>query len=89
MLGVLREGSIIFFAHMNERFLRTGEPVKKGQTVGTIGLTGQTSGPHVHVGYGIRSLSGDGLNFGKSYYKLTDPKLFFYREAYLENIKNN
>jgi len=61
---------------MNERFLRTGEPVKKGQTVGTIGLTGQTSGPHVHVGYGIRSLSGDGLNFGKSYYKLTDRSCF-------------
>jgi murein DD-endopeptidase MepM/ murein hydrolase activator NlpD len=89
MLGVLREGSIIFFAHMNERFFNTGEPVTKGQTVGTIGLTGQTSGPHVHVGYGIKSLSGDGINFGRSNYKLTDPKLFFYREAYLENLKNN
>jgi cellulose biosynthesis protein BcsQ len=89
MLGVLREGSIIFFAHMNERFFKTGEPVKKGQAVGTVGLTGQTSGPHVHVGYGIKSLSGDGINMGKSYYKLTDPKLFFYREAYLENLKKN
>ncbi|MGB7567643.1 MAG: AAA family ATPase [Chitinivibrionales bacterium] len=89
MLGVVREGSVIFFAHMNERFLRTGEPVKKGQAVGTIGLTGQTSGPHVHVGYGIKSLSGDGVNFGKSYYKLTDPKLFFYREAFLENLRND
>ena len=89
MLGVLREGSIIFFAHMNERYFKTGDPVKKGQTIGTIGITGQTSGPHVHVGYGIKSLSGDGINMGKSYYKLTDPKLFFYREAYLENLKNN
>jgi cellulose biosynthesis protein BcsQ len=88
MLGVVREGSVIFFAHMNERFLKTGDSVKKGQAVGTIGLTGQTSGPHVHVGYGIKSLSGDGLNFGRSNYKLTDPKLFFYREAYLENLKN-
>jgi hypothetical protein len=89
MLGVVREGTVIFFAHMNERFLKSGELVKKGQAVGTVGLTGQTSGPHVHVGYGIKSLSGDGINFGRSYYKLTDPKLFFYREAYLENLKNN
>ncbi|HEX7509813.1 MAG TPA: AAA family ATPase [Chitinivibrionales bacterium] len=89
MLGVVKEGTILFFAHMSARYFTSGQMVKKGQVVGAIGITGQTSGPHVHVGYGIKSMSGDGVNFGKSYYKLTDPKLFFYREAYLANLKTN
>ena len=37
-------------------------------------------------GYGIKSVPGDGLELGRVYYKLTDPKLFFYREAYLGNF---
>jgi cellulose biosynthesis protein BcsQ len=89
MLGVVKEGTILFFAHMSARYFTSGQLVKKGQTVGAIGITGQTSGPHVHVGYGIKSMSGDGISFGRSYYKLTDPKLFFYREAYFANLKNN
>jgi cellulose biosynthesis protein BcsQ len=89
MLGVVKDGTILFFAHMNERYFTSGQLVKKGQILGTIGITGQTSGPHVHVGYGIKSLSGDGISFGRSYYKLTDPKLFFYREAYLDGIRKN
>ena len=89
MLGIIKEGAILYFAHMSARFVTTGQYVKKGQAVGAIGITGQTSGPHVHVGYGIKSLSGDGIHFGKSCYKLTDPKLFFYREAYLADLKNN
>jgi murein DD-endopeptidase MepM/ murein hydrolase activator NlpD len=89
MLGVVKDGTVLFFAHMSARFFATGQLVRKDQAVGTIGVTGQTSGPHVHVGYGVKSMSGDGVNFGRSYYKLTDPKLFFYREAYFANLKSN
>jgi cellulose biosynthesis protein BcsQ len=84
-LGVVKEGMILTFSHMDKRFFRDGQTVKKGTAVGTVGLTGQTSGPHVHVGYGVKSASGDGIDFGKSFYKFTDPKLFFYREQYLAN----
>jgi hypothetical protein len=49
MLGVVKDGTILFFAHMNERYFTSGQLVKKGQILGTIGITGQTSGPHVHV----------------------------------------
>jgi hypothetical protein len=86
MLGIVKEGSILFFAHMDKRFLKNGQSVKTGQIVGTVGLTGNTSGPHYHIGYGIKSMPRDGLQFAKSYYKLTDPKLFFYSEAYLGNF---
>jgi cellulose biosynthesis protein BcsQ len=86
MVGISKEGTILFFAHMDRRYVKTGQFIKKGQTLGTIGITGNTSGPHYHIGYGIKSMSGDGIDFGKSFYKLTDPKLFFYREAYLGNL---
>jgi cellulose biosynthesis protein BcsQ/murein DD-endopeptidase MepM/ murein hydrolase activator NlpD len=84
-LGVVREGMILTFSHMDRRFFQTGQYVTKGTAVGTVGLTGQTSGPHVHVGYGVKTVTGDGIDFGRNYYKFTDPKLFFYREQYLAN----
>jgi murein DD-endopeptidase MepM/ murein hydrolase activator NlpD len=85
-LGVAREGMILTFSHMDKRFFQTGQTVKKGTAVGTVGLTGQTSGPHVHVGYGVKTVGTDGIDYGKFYYKFTDPKLFFYREQYLANV---
>jgi cellulose biosynthesis protein BcsQ len=86
MLGIVKEGTILFFAHMDQRFIKNGQTVKIGQAIGTVGMTGNTSGPHYHIGYGIKSVPGDGIEFGRSFYKLTDPKLFFYREAYLGNF---
>jgi|WetSurMetagenome_2_1015567.scaffolds.fasta_scaffold00027_49 cellulose biosynthesis protein BcsQ len=85
-LGVAREGMILTFSHMDRRYFKDGQFVRKGTVVGTVGLTGQTSGPHVHVGYGVKSARGDGIDFGKCFYKFTDPKLFFYREQYLANV---
>jgi cellulose biosynthesis protein BcsQ len=82
-LGVAREGMVLTFSHMDKRFFQTGQVVKKGTAIGTVGMTGQTSGPHVHVGYGVKSAAGDGLDYGRYFYKFTDPKLFFYREQFL------
>jgi cellulose biosynthesis protein BcsQ len=87
MVGVVKEGSVLFFCHMDRRFVKSGQQIKKGEPVGTVGLTGATSGPHVHVGYGIRSPAADGVVFGGYRYKLTDPKLFFYRQAYVNSIE--
>jgi cellulose biosynthesis protein BcsQ len=87
-LGIVREGMILTFSHMDRRFFQSGQYVKKGTAVGTVGLTGQTSGPHVHVGYGVRSATGDGVDYGRFYYKFTDPKLFFYREQYIANASH-
>ena len=87
MVGVVNEGKVIFFAHMSKRYVNIGDRVKKGDVLGTIGMTGCTSGPHVHVGYGVKTLSAGGTIFGRHRYRVTDPKLFFYREHYLKNLK--
>lgn len=83
MVGIVQDGTVFFFAHMDKRFVADGERVSKGTALGTVGMTGKTSGPHAHMGYGLVSPSAAGLAFGKRYYRLTDPKLFFYREQYL------
>ncbi len=88
-IGVVRDGTVLFFAHMDQRYFNSGEHIKKGMPLGKLGLTGHTSGPHVHVGYGLKSPAADGLPFGNSYYKVTDPKLFFYRQAFIASITPN
>jgi murein DD-endopeptidase MepM/ murein hydrolase activator NlpD len=86
-VGIVNDNTVVFFSHLNKRFFRTGQKVKKGEVIGTIGMTGRTSGPHVHIGYGVRSLSRDGISFGGRRFRLTDPKLFFYREVFLRNMR--
>lgn len=85
-LGIVNNNSIIFFSHLGDISYSTGDRIRRGAVVGSVGMTGRTSGPHIHVGYGVRSLSEDGTVFGGKRYKLTDPKLFFYREEYLGGL---
>lgn len=36
------------YAHMNRTLVNSGDKVYKGQQIGEIGMTGSTTGPHVH-----------------------------------------
>ncbi len=85
-LGIIDDRTLIFFSHMDRRFFKTGDRVTKGQAIGTVGMTGRTSGPHVHIGYGVRIPGRGGIRFGKERYRLTDPKLFFYRKHFIEGV---
>ena len=53
------------YAHMQYLFVRTGQPVKAGQVLGTSGSTGNVTGPHLHfellyreIGYDPREALG-------------------------------
>ena len=41
-------GIITRYAHMSAFRARAGQPVKAGQTIGAIGSTGRSTGPHLH-----------------------------------------
>jgi cellulose biosynthesis protein BcsQ len=82
VVSVKLKNEVLLFAHMDKRYVKTGDKVKKGQVIGTIGMTGRTSGPHLHLAYGVRFP--DGMRIGKDHYKFTDPMLWFYKEAYAE-----
>lgn len=85
-LGIVNSETIVYFMHMDKRFFKPGQIINVGDAIGTVGMTGRSSGPHVHIGYGIQSQSRSDMRFNKKYYRVTDPKLFFYREMYFEQI---
>ena len=85
-VGVEHENAVIFFCHMQKRFVKTGDTIHQGTVLGTVGSTGRSTGPHVHVGYAVRSQSQTDISFGRKRYKVTDPKLFYYRKMYMDNI---
>ncbi|WP_206605671.1 peptidoglycan DD-metalloendopeptidase family protein [Pelagibaculum spongiae] len=36
------------YLHMNKRKVRTGQSIRQGQLIGTVGRTGRVTGPHLH-----------------------------------------
>jgi murein DD-endopeptidase MepM/ murein hydrolase activator NlpD len=42
------DGSETGYYHMGNIYVTAGDPVERGQVIGTVGLTGVTTGPHVH-----------------------------------------
>lgn len=36
------------YAHLEKTFVRIGDRVRKGQIIGTVGMTGRTTGAHLH-----------------------------------------
>jgi len=41
-------GTQTLYAHMSDNYVTVGESVSQGQTIGEIGMTGRTTGPHIH-----------------------------------------
>ena len=41
-------GFISLYAHLNSIYVRAGESVARGQEVGSVGTTGNSTGPHLH-----------------------------------------
>ena len=50
-----------FYAHMTDSLVSTGDTVQQGQIIGTVGSTGWSTGPHLHLGVMIDGESVDPL----------------------------
>ena len=41
-------GYITSYSHLQKTYVRKGELVKKGEAIGTVGSSGNSTGPHIH-----------------------------------------
>ncbi|MFZ1752159.1 MAG: peptidoglycan DD-metalloendopeptidase family protein [Caldilineaceae bacterium] len=56
-------GYVTLYGHMNSIFVRQGESVVKGQQIGTVGNTGNSTGPHLHFEVRYQGVSRNPFSF--------------------------
>ena len=42
------QGLITMYCHLNKTHVKAGQQLKQGENIGTVGMTGRVSGPHLH-----------------------------------------
>lgn len=61
------------YAHLAQNFVSKGEKVLRGQVIGIMGDTGNTTGPHLHLGLRLADAAGNPLNHGNGFKGFVDP----------------
>jgi murein DD-endopeptidase MepM/ murein hydrolase activator NlpD len=54
------------YAHLSRIDVRKGESVQQGQTVGAVGMTGWSTGPHLHFEFRVNGVYQDPLTVAKA-----------------------
>lgn len=72
------------YLHMSKRLVRTGERVRQGQVIGLVGMTGNTSGPHVCYRFARNGTEVDPL---REKMPASEPIKSVHKERYLTYIK--
>lgn len=62
------QGLITMYCHLNKTDVRAGQKLAQGQKIGTVGMTGRVSGPHLHWVVSLNNTK-------------VDPKLFIKTDA--------
>jgi hypothetical protein len=50
------------YAHLNQNFMQKDQSVKAGDTIGVVGSSGSSTGPHLHLEIHIGKLFGQKVN---------------------------
>lgn len=64
------------YCHLEENYVSIGDSVKKGQVIGLMGSTGNSTGPHLHLNLFEVDENGVRLNRDNGYLGGIDPKPF-------------
>ena len=57
------DNQLTVYYHLTSRAVNKGDKVKQGQTIGTVGSTGNSTGPHLHFGIKINGSWVDPLKY--------------------------
>jgi len=69
------DGTVAWYAHLTEPYVKVGDKIQRGQIVGVSGNTGRSTGPHLH--FEIRTQQGI----------ILDPEHFFFM-PFAEHLKS-
>ena len=58
------QGLITMFCHMDRIDVKAGQTIARGDVIGTVGMTGRVTGPHLHLGVSLNDVR-------------VEPRLFF------------
>jgi murein DD-endopeptidase MepM/ murein hydrolase activator NlpD len=63
-------GSYTYYCHMDNFKVKDGQTVKKGELLGTSGVTGRITGPHLHYANRLYNVTVDPLQFASLHNKI-------------------
>jgi len=56
-------GMVSRFAHLNKILVRSGQMVKRGDKIGEVGMTGKTTGPHLHYEVRVNGIPANPMRY--------------------------
>jgi len=72
MIAIVKDKDILIFMHCDQRFYLSGQSIMEGDPIASVGTSGHTTGPHVHLATGRIMPDGE-RNFGTIKYNMLDP----------------
>lgn len=70
---ILSRSRAWWYCHLTENYVKAGQTVKRGDKIGKMGSTGNSSGPHLHLGLRLADDQGNAINTNNGYQGFVDP----------------